>query len=116
MIDIEGLATTPDATILTIAAQSFNPFGTGYYDNRFFYARVTLESQEDRVINDETIAWWATQAEAQEEAFNENDRISLEDEVRRLLDRQHKETLLVEIQFPSLLLLVLLKDAPLHTS
>jgi hypothetical protein len=79
MIDIEGLATTPDATILTIAAQSFNPFDTGYYDNRFFYARVTLESQEDRAINDETIAWWATQAEAQEEAFNENDRISLED-------------------------------------
>jgi hypothetical protein len=79
MIDIEGLATTPDATILTIAAQSFNPFVKGYYDNRFFYARVTLESQEDRAINDETIAWWATQKEAQEEAFNENNRISLED-------------------------------------
>jgi hypothetical protein len=30
MIDIEGLATTPDATILTIAAQSFDPFGMGY--------------------------------------------------------------------------------------
>jgi hypothetical protein len=47
MIDIEGLATGPDATILTIAAQSFDPFGTGYYD-RCYYARITLESQENR--------------------------------------------------------------------
>jgi len=79
MVDIEGLATTPDAVILTIAAQSFNPFGTGYYDDRFFYTRVTLESQEDRAINDETVAWWATQGKAQEEAFNEEGRISLDD-------------------------------------
>jgi hypothetical protein len=86
MIDIEGLATTPDAVILTIAAQSFNPFGKGYYDNRFFYARVTLESQEDRAINEATVEWWATQKEAQLEAFNENNRISLED----ALDGLHK--------------------------
>ena len=45
MIDIEGLGTGPDAAILTIAAQSFDPFGTGYYD-RQYYARITLESQE----------------------------------------------------------------------
>jgi hypothetical protein len=44
MIDLEGLATGPDTTILTIAAQAFDPFGTGHYD-RHYYARVTLESQ-----------------------------------------------------------------------
>jgi hypothetical protein len=79
MIDIEGLATTPDATILTIAAQSFNPFGTGYYLDRNFYCRVTIESQEDREVNNETIEWWATQGAAQEEAFNEENRIPLEE-------------------------------------
>ena len=49
MIDIEGLGTGPDTTILTIAAQSFDPLGQGYH-NRYFYSRITLESQENRSI------------------------------------------------------------------
>ena len=76
MIDIEGLGTGPDAAILTIAAQSFDPFGTGYYD-RHYYARITLESQETRRIQDDTLAWWATQPEAQAEAFKNNLRVVL---------------------------------------
>jgi len=77
MIDIEGLATGPDATILTIAAQSFDPFSTGYVD-RQYYARVTLESQENRAIEDHTIEWWATQGAAMDEAFMEEGRIPLD--------------------------------------
>jgi hypothetical protein len=88
MIDLEGLATGPDTTILTIAAQAFDPFGSGYYD-RHYYARVTLESQENRVIDNGTIEWWATQPEhAREEAFGEQDRIPLDqalDELGRLI-------------------------------
>lgn len=78
MIDIEGLGTGPDTTILTIAAQSFDPLGHGYHA-RHFYARITLESQEDRSIQQDTIEWWATQPEAaREEAFGETDRIPLD--------------------------------------
>ena len=77
MIDIEGLGTGPDAAILTIAAQSFDPFDTGHYD-RHYYARITLESQENRRIQDDTLAWWATQPEAQAEAFAEDNRIPLD--------------------------------------
>jgi hypothetical protein len=88
MIDLEGLATGPDTTILTIAAQTFDPFGSGYYD-RHYYARVTLESQENRSIDDGTIAWWATQPDhAREEAFGEQDRIPLDqalDELGKLI-------------------------------
>ena len=88
MIDLEGLATGPDTTILTIAAQAFDPFGSDYYD-RHYYARVTLESQENRSIDDGTIAWWATQPDhAREEAFGEQDRIPLDqalDELGRLI-------------------------------
>ena len=88
MIDLEGLATGPDTTILTIAAQAFDPFGSGYY-TQHYYARVTLESQENRAIDDGTIAWWATQPEhAREEAFGEQDRIPLDqalDELGRLI-------------------------------
>lgn len=86
MIDIEGLGTGPDAAILTIAAQSFDPFGTGHYD-RQYYARITLESQENRRIQDDTLAWWATQPEAQTEAFAEDNRVPLDqalDELYRL--------------------------------
>ena len=41
MIDLEGLATGPNTCILTIAAQSFDPFDTGYYEQSY-YARITL--------------------------------------------------------------------------
>ena len=91
MIDIEGLGTGPDATILTIAAQSFDPFGSGYYD-RQYYARITLESQENRIIQQDTIDWWATQPEAQAEAFMEEGRIDLDQALDSLgkLIWQHK--------------------------
>lgn len=83
MIDIEGLATGPDATILTIAAQCFDPFTRGYYKQQY-YARVTLESQEDRKIEDGTVEWWATQKAAQEEAFNPENRIPLDQALSEL--------------------------------
>jgi|TARA_R110000868_G_scaffold91821_3_gene254533 hypothetical protein len=78
MIDLEGLATGPDTTILTIAAQAFDPLGNGWYDQQY-YARVTLESQENRRIEQGTLDWWATQpAPARDEAFAEEGRISLD--------------------------------------
>jgi len=83
MIDIEGLATGPDATILTIAAQTFDPLSSGCYP-RQYYARITLESQEDRKIEQGTIDWWATQKEAQAEAFAEDGRIPLDQALKEL--------------------------------
>jgi hypothetical protein len=85
MIDIEGLATGPDATILTIAAQCFDPLTRGYFEQHY-YARVTLESQEDRRIEQGTIDWWATQKAAQAEAFAEDGRIPL----KQALEELHK--------------------------
>ncbi len=84
MIDIEGLATTPDTTILTIAAQEFNPLERGFF-GREFYARVTLESQEGRAIDESTLQWWATQpADIREEAFGEDNRIPLREALEGL--------------------------------
>lgn len=84
MIDIEGLATTPDTTILTIAAQEFNPLEPGAF-GRDFYARVTLESQEGRAIDDATVEWWATQPEIiREEAFGEDNRVPLREALEGL--------------------------------
>ena len=78
MIDLEGLATGPDTTILTIAAQAFDPLGDGWY-NQQYYARITLESQENRRIEQGTLDWWATQPPlARDEAFAEEGRIPLD--------------------------------------
>jgi len=88
MIDIETIGVAPAATILTIAAQAFDPFGDGYYPQQY-YARITLESQEDRTIDQGTLDWWATQpTAAREEAFNEQGRIPLDqalDELGKLI-------------------------------
>lgn len=84
MIDIEGLGTGPDATILTIAAQEFDPLRRDVL-GRHFYARVTLESQNDRCIQQDTLDWWATQpTQVREEAFAETDRVSLADALQGL--------------------------------
>jgi exodeoxyribonuclease VIII len=88
MIDLEGLATGPDTTILTIAAQAFDPFGDGWYEQQY-YARVDLDSQSNRRIEQGTLEWWATQpAAARDEAFAEDNRVPLDqalDELGRLI-------------------------------
>ena len=82
MIDLETLATSTDAAILTIGAVKFDPFGREQTDPAMvpFYTRVDLDSCHELglVTNDDTIAWWANQSkEAQEEAFGEADRIPI---------------------------------------
>jgi exodeoxyribonuclease VIII len=84
MLDIEGLATGPETTILTIAAQEFHPLERGVF-GRDYYVRVDLDSQEGRTIEQGTIDWWATQpAAVREEAFNEQDRVPLRDALQGL--------------------------------
>ena len=84
MIDIETIGTGPDACILTIAGQMFDPLGTGYYPQHY-YARIDTDSQPDRSIDQSTIEWWAKQpAAAQAEAFGEENRIPLQQSLEEL--------------------------------
>jgi len=86
MVDIETCGTGPDACILTIAAQMFNPLERhDLAQGRHFYCRVDPGSQPDRRIQEDTIQWWASQPKsAQEEAFGVDNRISLETALREL--------------------------------
>jgi hypothetical protein len=63
MIDLETLATSTDAAILTIGAVKFDPFGKDIQEPQMesFYVRVDLDSCHDigLKVNDDTIAWWA---------------------------------------------------------
>lgn len=89
MIDLETLNTTPDATILTIGAVKFDPFGSEIKEPTMesFYCKVDIDSC-DRIgltASDDTIAWWANQSkEAQEAAFGPKDRIDIEEAFARL--------------------------------
>ena len=86
MIDLETLATSPDAALLTIGACKFNPHGADIHST--YYERIILETQEgyDRVINEDTLSWWSQQdKQIQEDAFGEGeDRIDLKDAMKKL--------------------------------
>lgn len=89
MIDLETLATSTDAAILTIGAVKFDPFGSDIKEPAMtsFYVRVDLDSCHNLglVTNDDTIAWWANQSkEAQEEAFGVDNRIPIRDAFEQL--------------------------------
>ena len=86
MIDLETLATTPDAAVLTIGACKFDPKAKEIHST--FYERIILETQEGykRIINEDTLAWWSQQdKQIQEDAFGEgDDRIDLKDAMKKL--------------------------------
>lgn len=80
MIDIETLGTGPDACIITIAAQVFDPLQRthDWASSRWFYARIDPESQHDRRIQEDTLAWWGLQPQhIQDEAFGDHPRVPL---------------------------------------
>jgi hypothetical protein len=89
MIDLETLATSTDAAILTIGAVRFDPFGAELKEPNMtsFYVRVDLDSCDEigLVTNDDTIAWWANQSkEAQDEAFSADNRIHIREAFEQL--------------------------------
>jgi exodeoxyribonuclease VIII len=87
MVDLETMATGPDATILTLGAVHFNPYGNGYGDRLYF--RVSIDDQDalGREVDPATIEWWGKQDPAiMEEAFSDEDRVPLADAI----DQFHK--------------------------
>ena len=73
MIDLETLCVTPQAAVLTVGGVKFDPNSSAEPHSEFYY-KLDLDSQ-DRSVNDDTIAWWATQdAKVQEEAFGTEGR------------------------------------------
>ena len=80
MLDLETLSTRPDATILTFGACKFNPYKQEEITQGIYF-RINVDEQIalGRHVDDNTIEWWGKQAEdVYAEAFDPNDRISLE--------------------------------------
>lgn len=80
MLDMETLAVSPAAMVLSLGAVHFDPLGQGHLNQLYF--KINLEDQEalNREIDPNTIDWWGTQPiDVREEAFNEQGRIPLQD-------------------------------------
>lgn len=89
MIDLETLATTPDATVLSIGAVKFDPFGDELNDRKMesFYLRVDVDSCDKLglTVSESTLEWWSKQSqEAQDEAFNPEGRVDIVDAMNQL--------------------------------
>ena len=64
MLDLETLSTRPDATILTFGACKFSPYKKhDIVDGIYFRVSVDEQITLGRHVDDNTVAWWAQQAE-----------------------------------------------------
>lgn len=89
MIDLETLDVLPTATILTIGAVKFDPFGDDANEPQCekLYIKVDIDSCDavGGTVSQSTLDWWASQSkEAQEAAFDPNDRVSIQDAMNQL--------------------------------
>lgn len=72
MIDLETLATTADAVIMSIGAVRFDLDSTKLGEDGF-YASVSIESnlEKRRRIDEDTLVWWMKQDAAAQHVFHE---------------------------------------------
>lgn len=86
MLDIETLSTRPEGVILILGAIKFNPFKMDEFGEPL-YIRIDVDEQIaiGRHVDDDTVAWWLRQPEdVREEALSMDDRVSIEETLRRL--------------------------------
>jgi hypothetical protein len=87
MLDMETMAVSPNAVVLSLGAVHFNPWGNGYGEKIYF--RIDLDDQDklNREIDPNTIEWWSKQDPLiMEEAFSPDNRVPLVD----AMDQFHK--------------------------
>ena len=86
MLDLESLGTRPDCAILTLGAVKFDPFTPDAFgDSLYFRIDVDEQLALGREIQQDTLNWWARQADdVREEALGEEGRVSLETMYRDL--------------------------------
>jgi len=86
MLDLESLGTRPDCAILTLGAVKFDEYTPGSFgDSLYFRIDVDEQLALGREIQQDTLNWWAKQADdVREEALGEEGRVSLETMYRDL--------------------------------
>jgi len=79
MVDLETLAVSPRAVVLTLGTVKFDPYASGYLDS--LYMRINIDDQLtlQRETDPKTLDWWAKQdSKIMEEAFSSENRVPLQ--------------------------------------
>jgi exodeoxyribonuclease VIII len=80
MVDMETMAVSPTAVVLSLGAVHFDPYGTGHSDSIYFKIDIDDQDALGREVDPSTIEWWSKQDPAvMEEAFSPDNRIPLVD-------------------------------------
>jgi len=84
MVDLETLATAPNAVILTLGAVTFDPASNKIFDK--LYHRVDIDSCDrlGMIVEESTIEWWSKQSsDVKNEAFAEDNRLPVEEVIEK---------------------------------
>lgn len=80
MVDLETLAVSPKATVLTLGAVIFDPFASGFEDRLYLKLDVDEQDALGREVDPGTLEWWGKQdPKIMEETFDPTDRISVKE-------------------------------------
>ena len=80
MIDIETLGTEPTSVILSVGGVKFDPFTSiEPFEGKHWKLDVDAQTDKNRLVDDNTLQWWAKQdAIIQERAFSTDDRCDVD--------------------------------------
>ncbi len=85
MLDIETLATTPDAVVMSVGVVKFDPHTGVPHNKTLWRPDIDEQTERDRHISDSTLEWWAKQPEhIQEDAFSDHGRIPVVEFMKEL--------------------------------
>ena len=85
MLDIETLATTPDAVVMSVGVVKFDPHTGVPHNKTLWRPDIDEQTERDRHISDSTLEWWAKQPEhIQEDAFSDQGRIPVVEFMKEL--------------------------------
>ena len=76
MLDIETLATTPDAVVMSVGVVKFDPQSGTPYNKTLWRPDIDEQTERDRHVSESTLEWWSKLPQhIQDDAFNEDGRI-----------------------------------------
>jgi hypothetical protein len=85
MIDLETMAVSPRAVILTVGAVTFDPLSDEIFEEMYFRVDIDDQDKLGREIDPNTLDWWAKQDPAiMEEAFSPDDRVPFAESIERI--------------------------------
>ena len=86
MIDIETLATTPDAVVMSVGAVKFDPTSDQPpYSKTLWRPDIDEQTERDRHVSESTLEWWAKLPQhIQDDAFSEDSRIPVTEFMKEL--------------------------------